>query len=246
MSVSGADLVIYNSLDNPLSDTTTAGGDINSYMRATFDDPTSAATMTFVSTSALDTQNISVTGRDTAGDIKSETLGLSGTTTITSSHTYGRILVCGLSSGCAGVVTVSGSSVNKLTDIPAAESGFRRPFYDATATTSASKTLYEKVFIKNNNSASTLNNATLIEVSSGLYSSIEFGLENDKKSLQTVSNRTTAPTGIGGGFGSSSSGLVGSNLTAGDYQGVWLKLSLSAGEAATNSYYQVQVSGTTA
>ena len=40
--------------------------------------------------------------------------------------------------------------------------------------------------------------------------------------------------------------MVGDELTAGDYQGVWLKLSLSAGEAATNSYYQVQVSGTTA
>ena len=246
MAVSGADLVIYNSLNSPLSDTTTAGGDINSYMRATFDDPTSAATVSIVSTSTSDTQNIAVTGRNSAGAVINESVVLSGTTTVTSSNTYERVLACALSSGAAGVVTVSGTSVNKLTDIPAAESGFRRPFYDATASTSTSKTLYEKVFIKNNNSVSTLSNATLIEVSSGLYSSIEFGLENDKKSAQTISNRTSVPTGIGGGFGSSPSGLVSDELAAADYQGVWLKLSLSAGEAATNSYYEVQVSGTTA
>ena len=50
MSVSGADLVIYNTLYNPVNDTSTAGGAIDASMRATFDDPTSAATVTFVST----------------------------------------------------------------------------------------------------------------------------------------------------------------------------------------------------
>ena len=246
MSVSGADLVIYNTLYNPVNDTSTAGGAIDASMRATFDDPTSAATVTFVSTSASDTQNVAVTGRNTAGGITSESIVLSGTTTVTSSNTYERILTCALSSAANGTVTVSGTSVNKITDIPVAETGFRRPFYDAIAITSSSKTLYEKLFIKNNNSTTTLSNATLIEVSSGLYSSIDFGIENDKQSSQTISNRTAVPTGIGGGFGSSASGLVGDQLGAGDYQGVWLKLSLSAGEAASNSYYQVQVSGTTA
>lgn len=246
MSVTGADLVVYNSLDTPVNDTSTAGGDINAYMRATFDDPTSAATIAFFSTSALDVQNVSVTGRSSAGAVISEALAMSGATTVTSSNTYERILTCALASGAAGTVTVSGTSVNKITDIPTAETGFRRPFYDATASTDDAKTLYEKVFVKNNNSSSTLSNATLIEVSSGLYSSIAFGIENNKKSSQTISNRTSVPTGIGGGFGSSPSGFGDDELTAGDYQGVWLKLSLTAGEGATNSYYQVQVSGTTA
>lgn len=246
MSVSGADLVIYNSLNTPVNDTSTAGGNIDASMRATFDDPTSAVTISFVSTSVSDTQSVAVTGRNTAGDIASETVSLDGTTTVATSNTYERILTCALSSSSVGVVTASGTSVNKLTDIPTGETGFRRPFYDATSEVSSSKNLYEKVFIKNNNSINTLNNATLVEVSSGLYASIEFGIEDNKQSPQTISNRTTVPTGIGGGFGSSPSGLVGNQLTAADYQGVWLKLSLSAGEAANNSYYQVQVSGTTA
>jgi hypothetical protein len=246
MSVSGADLVVYMALNKPTDDSSTAGGDINSYIRATFDDPSSAATIKFVSASVLDVQNVAVTGRNAAGSITSETLALSGTTTVTSSNTYERILTCVLSSGAAGVITASGNGINKLTDIPASESGFCRPFYNATASSSSSKTLYDKVFVKNNNGSSTLNSATLIEVSSGLYSSINFGLENTKQSNQTVTNRTTAPTGIGGGFGAGPSGMVGNELAAADYQGVWLKLSLSAGEAATNSFYQVQVSGTTA
>ena len=133
-----------------------------------------------------------------------------------------------------------------MAEIPITESGFCRPFYDATASSSDSKTLYDKVFVKHNNSTSTLNNATLIEVSSGLYSNINFGLEDTKQSDQTIANRTTVPTGIGGGFGAGPSGMVDSELTAGDYQGGWLQLSLSAGETATNSFYQVQGSGTTA
>jgi hypothetical protein len=247
MSVSGADLVVYMAMNKPTDDSSTAGGDINSYIRATFDDPTSAATIKFVSTSASDSQNVAITGRNTAGAITSETLALSGTTIVTSVNTYERILSCVLSSGAAGTITASGNSLNKITDIPAAETGFCRPFYDATASTSASKTLYDKVFVKNNNSiGSTLNNATLVEVSSGLYSKINFGLEDIKQGSQTVSNRLAAPTGVTGGYGAGPSGMVGDELAASGYQGVWLQLSLGAGEAATNSFYQVQVSGTTA
>jgi hypothetical protein len=246
MSVSGADLVVYMANNKPTNDSSIAGGNINSYIRATFDDPSSTVAINFFSTSALDVQDVSVTGRNAGGSITSETITLNGISTVVTSNTYERILTCVLSSGAVGVITASGDGVNKLTDIPATESGFCRPFYDATASSSVSKTLYDKVFVKNNNGTSTLNNATLIEVSSGLYSKIDFGLEDDKQSDQTIINRTTAPTGIGGGFGAGPSGMVSSELAAADYQGVWLQLSLSAGETATNSFYQVQVSGTTA
>ena len=245
MSIVSSNLVIYTASNKPTNDSSTAGGAINSSIRATFDDPSSAATVKFVSASALDVQNVAVTGRNAAGTITSETLALSGTTTVTSSNTYERILTCVLASGAAGVITASGNGVNKITDIPAGESGFCRPFYDATASASVSKTLYDKIFVKNNNGSSTLSSAKVIEVSSGLYSNINFGLENTKQSNQTTTDRTTAPTGIGGGFGVGPSGMVDSELTAGDYQGLWLKLSLSAGESATNSFYQVQISGTT-
>ena len=71
--------------------------------------------------------------------------------------------------------------------------------------------------------------ASVFEVSSGLYSNIDFGLEDSKQSNQTIANRTVAPTGVSGGFGVGPSGMVGSTLAAADYQGVWLKMSLAAG-----------------
>ena len=91
-----------------------------------------------------------------------------------------------------------------------------------------------------------MNSANIIEVSNCLYSKISFSLEDKKQSNQTISNRLSVPTGVTGGFGSGPSGVVDSALLAGDYQGVWFKLSLDAGETAQNSFYEVQVSGTTA
>ena len=74
---------------------------------------------------------------------------------------------------------------------------------------------------------------------------ISFGLEDTKKSNQTIANREAVPTGITGGFGAGPSGIVNDILSIGDYQGVWFKLSLDANEASINSFYEIQVSGTT-
>ena len=144
-----------------------------------------------------------------------------------------------------GDITVSGNGVNKITDIPVGESGFRRPFYDATASITTSKTYYEKVFIKNNSTSSDLTDAKVIEVNSGLAAKISFGLEDTKKSNQTIVNREAVPTGIAGGFGAGPSGIMNDLLSVGDYQGTWFKLSIDANEASINSFYEVQVSGTT-
>jgi len=248
MAVSSSDLVIYVTTFTPEDNTSTAGGAINSGLRATFDDPTSAAQLKVVSATGTDnSQYLQVTGRNAAGTIVSENIGLNGTTPVTSSNTYERILKTNLTAVCNGVITVSGNGVNNIANIPVGESGFRRPFYDASASIDTAKTYYEKVFIRNNNSGGTsLTNATVIEVSSGLYTKINFGREDSKNSPQTISNRTAAPTGVTGGFGVGPSGMVGSALAAGDAQGLWLQLSLGAGEVSTNSFYEVQISGTTA
>ena len=92
MSVSGTDLVVYMAMNKPTNDTSLAGGGINSYIRATFDDPSSTVAINFSSSSALDVQNVSVTGRDSGGSISSETITLSGTTTVSTSNTYETVL----------------------------------------------------------------------------------------------------------------------------------------------------------
>ena len=246
MSVVNTDLVIYTSVNMPEGNTTIAGGDINSGIRASYDDPSSPNQIVVYSSSASDTsQSLTLFGRTAAGIDINESLSLNGTVNVTTSFIYERILKANLSDVAVGIITVSGNSVNKIADIPIGESGFRRPFYDATASADVTKTYYEKIFVKNNNTTSALTEAKVIPVNSGLASKIEFGLENNKKADQSISNREAVPTGIAGGFGSGSSGIVDSELLAGDYQGIWCKLSLEAGESAINSFYEIQISGTT-
>ena len=81
----------------------------------------------------------------------------------------------------------------------------------------------------------------------GLASQITYGVEDGKASPQSVSNRITAPTGVDI-FGSGATGVYPSGtgiLTPHDYQGVWLKLTVDANASAINSFYEIQVSGTT-
>jgi len=246
MSVVNTDLVIYTASDMPENNTSIVGGNINSGIRASFDDPSSSSPIIIYSSSGTDTsQNLTLTGRGGGGTVISESLALNGTSNITSTYTYNRILTASLDAIAVGDITVSGSTVNKITDIPVGESGFRRPFYDATASVDTSKTYYEKVFIKNNNTTTELTDAQVIESNNGLAAKISFGLEDTKKSNQTIANREAVPTGITGGFGAGPSGIMNNLLSTGDYQGVWLKLSVDANEASINSFYEVQVSGTT-
>ena len=246
MSVVNTDLVIYTASNMPENNISIVGGDINSGIRASFDDPSSSSTIIIYSSSDTDTgQNLTLVGRAAGGTIISESLVLNGTSNVNSVYTYNRILTASLDAIAVGNITVSGNGVNKITDIPVGESGFRRPFYDATASADTAKTYYEKVFIKNNNTSSNLTDAQVIEVNSGLASKISFGLEDTKKSNQTIDNREAVPTGITGGFGAGPSGIMNDVLNTGDYQGVWFKLSLDAEEASINSFYEVQVSGTT-
>ena len=245
MSVQSNELVIYTANNMPEDNTSTVGGDINSGIRASFDDPSSAVQIVTYSSSASDTGTLSLTGRSTAGLIISDTISLSGTTKISSSNTYERILKAELSKVCDGIVTVSGTSINKITDVPIGESGFRRPFYDATSQVGVAKTYYEKLFVQNRNPTLALSNAKVIEVSTGFSSKITFALEDSKQSNQTITDRGAVPTGVTGGFGDGPSGIVSDELTATDYQGIWLKMSLDADEDSTNSFYEVQISGTT-
>lgn len=246
MSVVNTQLVVYVASGMPENNTSIVGGVIDSGVRASYDDPSSPSQIIIYSATGTDTsQTFNLTGRTTAGTVISESMSLSGTNNVTSSYTYERILKGVLDVPASGAVTVSGNSVNKITDIPVGETGFRRPFYDVIASIDEARTYYEKVFVKNNNPATTLADAKIIEVNTGLADKISFGLEDTKQSDQTITNRLAVPTGVSGGYGDGPSGIVNDQLLAGDYQGVWFKLSLDAGDTATNSFYEVQISGTT-
>lgn len=247
MSLTATDIVFYATTNMPLNDTDLTGGDIDSGIRVVFDDIAATDQIEVVSDNAGDTQNITIVGRNAAGQIITDTFAMAGTSTATSTESFERVFSAIAVSAANGTITVRDQdSDTTIGQIFANESGFRRPFYDATANAAggADKELYEKIFVMNNNTGNALLNATVVEVASGIYTKVNFGFETDHQSTQAVSNRTTVPTGVGS-YGTGSSGVPNTDLGTRDYLGIWLQLDLDAGDAAQNSFYQLQVDGST-
>jgi len=77
--------------------------------------PTSASTMTLVSTVNTDTATITISGLDASFNLLTENLVLNGTTGVTTANTYFRInniaVSVGSSTNPSGVITLSASSV---------------------------------------------------------------------------------------------------------------------------------------
>ena len=259
MSVSAGQLIFYASSGMPEDDSTVTGGDINSGIRLQFDDLEASTTIVAYSTSNVDINTLTVYGRNNAGSIVNEAITVSGTgLSLGGSTTFSGIFKATLSHATGfGLITVSGSSQNVVAKIPINESGFRLPFYAATSAAGSSKTFYEKVFVKNRSGSSTLNTANVIQIAdTGVSSKITFGLENGKSCpgpfllsgvgpTGLVANRLTIPSHVDS-FGSGTSGVWPSgtgNLEPTAYQGVWLKLSLDAGEGKLDSFYEINASG---
>ena len=259
MSVSAGQLIFYASSGMPEDDSTVTGGDINSGIRLQFDDLEASTTIVAYSTSNVDINTLTVYGRNNAGSIVNEAITVSGTgLSLAGSTTFSGIFKATLSHATGfGLITVSGSSQNVVAKIPINESGFRLPFYAATSAAGSSKTFYEKVFVKNRSGSSTLNTANVIQIAdTGVSSKITFGLENGKSCpgpfllsgvgpTGLVANRLTVPSHVDS-FGSGTRGVWPSgtgNLEPTAYQGVWLKLSLDAGEGKLDSFYEINASG---
>lgn len=252
MSVTASDLVIYGSASMPENDVDSAGGAIATTTRVI---PDSASLMNapgglieMVSDNLADTMNVTITGRNAAGSIVSETKALNGTTVVDFTTTFERIYKIVLASAAGGTVTVRQDGGG--TTIVAIEAGvttIRRPFYGvgADAAGGSQRIYYEKVFLKNNHATLSLLSAQISE-SADPESQVEFALEDAVDDTESVADRTTAPVGItGDGFSGTAKNVPGTDLAAGSAIGVWLKLTLPAGDAATKSTYTLGVSGST-
>lgn len=252
MSVVSTDLVFYGSANMPENDTDPAGGAIDTAVRVI---PNSATLMNapgglieMVSSNAADTMNVTVTGRNAAGSIVSETKALDGTTAVDFVATFERILKIVLASAAAGTVTIRQDGGG--TTIVAVEAGvttIRRPFYAVGADVAggAARVFYEKIFLKNNNGTNSLLGAQITE-DADPETQLEFALEDAVNDNESTANRLAAPVGItGDAFSSAAKNVPGTDLAAGAAIGVWLKLSLPAGDPATKTSYTLEASGTT-
>lgn len=253
MSVVASELKLYGSANMPENDSSTAGGSIDTTVRVVPDSATLFNTLNdtveVVSSAAGDTtQTVTIYGRTSQGVLVNEPLSLNGTNVVNGAQNFERIEKIVVSASHTGTITVRKATGD--TTIVAIESGvltIRRPFYGASADVAggSSRVFYEKVFLKNTNASLALLAATLTEEADP-EGQLEFAVEDAVNDSESVANRLTAPTGItGAGFSSSAKTVPGTDLAATAAIGIWLKLTLPAGDPATKTTYTLKAAGGT-
>lgn len=136
MSVLESDLYFYGSANMPDGDGTTTGGALDTTKLIFFNDISPAGTIDYVSSSASDTAAIiTISGRDSTGVIQTEAKTLNGTTPVTGSQSFERLLK-GVVSGTTAVGDIAAISHTAVISAHTAQAGSA-----ASGATAASITL---------------------------------------------------------------------------------------------------------
>lgn len=253
MAVTATDIVVYGAANIAETDGVTQGGAIDTTVRYVFDDATLANllndTLEVLSDNAGDTtQTVTVTGRDATGSIVTEVFNLDGTNVQNGSQTFDRILKIVKSASTTGTVTIrKATGDTTVGDMEPALIELRRPFYNVSADVSggSNRAFYEKMFVRNNNATNSLLSAVVKENADTL-SKITFDLEDAQNDNESVASRLdTAPTGLSSGvFNDADKPVPGTDIAPSGAIGLWLKLDLTAGDAANTGTYTIEVAGT--
>lgn len=249
MSVQASDLVSYLSANRPEDDASASGGARDAAARELDQQLTADDTIDVVS-DGTDARDVTITGRDPNGNVVTETLTLNGTTTVSGSQTFERILN----------ITLSASDANRTVTVTDGDSGdgtlhtFNPSETDAAimfqqSQSEGSETIrYEKAFIANETGDGTTLQDAKLQIVGDPTGNVELAVEDAKDDSESVSNRETAPTGItADGFVEDNVqvDVPGGSLADGEAIGFWAKLTLAAGESANRSSWTVEIAGTT-
>lgn len=119
----------------------------------------------------------------------------------------------------------------------------RRPFFNASAPSTGTRKYYEKLFFKNTHATLALTSAVIKEASdpSGKIAFMLPATLDDTGGNGAGNSRQVAPAGT---FDSADKNVANSqNHSAGAAQGVWVELSLAAGDPATKTTYTLREQG---
>lgn len=247
MAIVASDLVLYFSANNPDTDSGTNGGAIDPLRRPDFTQLAANDDIEAVSSNAADTMNLTIEGRDAAGNVVSETKALTGTTPIVFSviGVIERVLRAELASAPAGSITVRRNpSGATLRVIPAGERGFSMFFRKTSSDPSSTKNYYAKLFVKNTHATLALQNTTFKQ-NADPDSRITHLPANVVDDTATAADRVTAPAAgntLDPDTFDDSDKLVGS-LAAGSAWGIWFRLQLPSADPPHRTTYTLEVTG---
>lgn len=242
MSILTTDLVAYGAVNRPTDDVSLSGNSIDIQNRPVFTQLLANSTLVY-SSSAADTRSITCSGRNAAGSLVAETVVLNGATAVSGSQVFERILVVTLN-GVTGAqtVTIGGSGVGNLGQIPPNENGFYCMFINS-ASQASPVARYEKIYWQNKNATLTLT-AAQIQLTADPSSKINIGLVAALNDATSVTNRLTVPGGISFVGVGVAQNVPTNQVPAGSACGVWIQQSLLAGDAPLKSTFTTQLSGT--
>jgi hypothetical protein len=146
----------------------------------------------------------------------------------------------------SGTITFRNTAGSGLATMESGVDTIRRPFYNVAADAAGGSTrnFYEKFFLKNKSTTNALLDAVIIE-SSDPSTKLTFALQSGINDVHQVANRETAPTTSVTAFSSSAKNPSGSIINTGVAIGIWLNLTLNAGDTPAKTTYTLQASGTT-
>lgn len=218
-------------------------------------------------------QTIRITGRLADGSLVTEgPITLNGTTPVTSaSQNFERILKIEIRdvtdaavNDAAGTITFTNAAgptiIATAEGTTASVTGLavtfiRRPFFAALAEDAGGSpvVLYEKVFVANNHQTLALLGAKIELTFDGIDSIVDFDLEDARNDTNnTGGNRTAEPAGAGmlgaPTWADTILSVPGTDLGdeatgTSDHIGVWMRLSMAAGQAPQNTNLTFQVTG---
>ena len=253
------DLIVYGTANHAEDDTSTQGGAIAVGTRIVFTAIVTDFAIECVSDTALDDELVTLTGRNAAGTISSSTATLSGTAIqqFSPATVFDRILKIVISGGTQAHtnVTIRGTGVGAT--VVVMESGvniIRRLFYDS-ASAATQKSLYEKVYFRNNHATQDLTSATVtltaepVVVTTGQNFQLQLSDVLSDVESDTITNRVTTPldanlasptfqdTGV-------AITVPGGIVPAATAIGCYLHLDLAPSNGAIKDNFSLQLAGT--
>ncbi len=244
MTITAAELVLYGALSRPEDDTSISGGAFDPDNRATLVQMAANDTLEVLSAAPGDTtQLVTVTGRNAAGAVISDSKTLSGTTPVAFTGTFERVQKVVMDSDAVGAVTVRRASAGPTVGvIPIGERGFFIMFINAASETSPT-TRFEKVHWDNQNASLTLN-AALVQLFADPSAVIRQAVETAKNDSVTVANRKTTPGGVTFVDDGVDQSVPGTTLEASSRIGIWIELALAGDNAPIKDTFTTRLAGT--
>jgi hypothetical protein len=249
MPLAASDVQFYASASMPDTDAGSNGGAIDTLRRIVFTQLAANDDIEVISTSASDTQNCTIEGRNAAGQLVSETVALTGTTAkiFAGNGVIERVLKVELASAAIGTITVRRSVAGAtVATIAIGERGFMALFRKIASDPSSLKNFYTKVFAKNIHGSLALLNAK-VKQNADPDARIMHLLAASTGDTATSTNRITAPAGADtqdpDTFDDTDKSVPGTDLGAGVAIGIWVRAQLSAADAPHRTTYTFEVTG---